>query len=121
MSVMLTRRSTLLGAAGAAVAMKTAHAAGTLKIGVINPFSGPMAIYGDEVTRCYQLAIEAVNAKGGLLGRQVEIVRGDATNPQQGIAAVDQLATKDNVDLFRACCTIAFGNVVMTCFGAFRC
>ncbi len=23
--------------------------------------------------------------------------------------------------LYRACCTIAFGNVVMTCFGAFRC
>ncbi len=110
MSVMLTRRSTLLGAAGAAVAMKTAHAAGTLKIGVINPFSGPMAIYGDEVTRCYQLAIEAMNAKGGLLGRQVEIVRGDATNPQQGIAAVDQLATKDNVDLFSGTYISAISN-----------
>lgn len=94
------RRTALLGAIGAAIGARGARAADTLKIGVINPFSGAMAIYGDEVTRSYQLAVEAVNAKGGLLGRQVEIVRGDATNPQQGIAAVDQLATKDKVDLF---------------------
>jgi len=71
-----------------------------LRIGAINPYSGPLALYGDEVARGYQLAVDEKNAKGGVLGRKVELVRGDAGNPQQGIAAVDQLVTRDKVDLF---------------------
>ncbi len=71
-----------------------------LRIGAINPYSGPLALYGDELARGYQLAVDERNAKGGLLGRKVELVRGDATTAQQGIAAVDQLATRDKVELF---------------------
>src|SRR5712664_2061748 len=71
-----------------------------LRIGAINPYSGPLALYGDELARGYQLALDERNAKGGLLGRKVELVRGDATTAQQGIAAVDQLVTRDKVDLF---------------------
>jgi branched-chain amino acid transport system substrate-binding protein len=89
-------------AAGAAVLLTLAAAAGgqTLRIGAINPYSGPLALYGDEVARGYQIAVDERNAKGGVLGRKVELVRGDAGNPQQGIAAVDQLVTRDKVDLF---------------------
>ena len=72
----------------------------TLKIGAINPYSGPMALYGNEVTRGYELAVDQVNAAGGLLGRKVELVRGDASTPQQGIAMVEQLVSRDKVDLF---------------------
>jgi branched-chain amino acid transport system substrate-binding protein len=71
-----------------------------IKIGAINPYSGPMALYGTEVTRGYELAVDQINAAGGLLGRKVELVRGDASNPQQGIATVEQLAVKDRVDMF---------------------
>ncbi len=71
-----------------------------IRIGAINPYSGPVALYGDEVSRGYQLALDEVNAKGGVLGRKVELLRGDAGNPQQGIAAVEKLATQDKVDLF---------------------
>jgi len=86
----------VIAAAFATVAVAQAP----LKIGAINPYSGPLALYGDEVARGYQLAVDEKNAKGGVLGRKVELVRGDAGNPQQGIAAVDQLASRDNVDLF---------------------
>ncbi|WP_176456602.1 ABC transporter substrate-binding protein [Bordetella genomosp. 4] len=79
--------------------MAAPHAA-SLKIGAINPYSGPLALYGDELARGYQLAIEEINAEGGLLGKSVELLRGDAQTPQQGIAAVEKLATQDNVDLF---------------------
>jgi branched-chain amino acid transport system substrate-binding protein len=72
----------------------------TLKIGALNPYSGPMALYGTELTRGYELAVDRINASGGLLGRKVELVRGDVTNPQQGIATVEQLVTKDKVDMF---------------------
>ena len=91
--------------AGAAVLGAAAVAGGpalaqTLKIGAINPYSGPLAQYGTEVTRGYELAVDRINASGGLLGRRVELVRGDASNPQQGIATVEQLAVKDKVDMY---------------------
>jgi branched-chain amino acid transport system substrate-binding protein len=91
--------------AGAAVLGAAAVAGGpalaqTLKIGAINPYSGPLALYGTEVTRGYELAVDRINASGGLLGRRVELVRGDASNPQQGIATVEQLAVKDKVEMY---------------------
>lgn len=81
---------------GAAPALAT----DPIKIGEINPFSGPLAKYGLELSRGHELAIDEINAKGGLFGRTVEMVTGDATNPQQAIATVDQLANRDKVDLF---------------------
>ena len=72
----------------------------TIKIGAINPYSGPLALYGTEVTRGYELAVDQINAGGGLLGKKLELVRGDASNAQQGIATVEQLAVKDKVDMF---------------------
>src|SRR6185312_5344254 len=75
-------------------------AADPIKIGEINPFSGPLAKYGLELSRGHELAIDEINAKGGLLGRKVEMITGDATNPQQAIATVDQLANRDKVNLF---------------------
>ena len=91
---------TLLLAVAASGIASHALAQATLRIGALNPYSGPLALYGDEVARGYQLAVDERNAKGGVLGKKVELVRGDATNPQQGIAAVDQLVTRDKVDLF---------------------
>jgi len=72
----------------------------TLKVGALNPYSGPLALYGTEVTRGYEIAADKVNAEGGVLGRQIELLRGDVTTPQQGIATVEQLVTRDKVDLF---------------------
>ena len=98
-----TRRqinSWLLAAVTALAAATPAIAQEALKIGVINPYSGALALYGDELTRGYQLAVDGRNAKGGLLGRKIELLRGDASTPQQGIAAVDQLLSRDKVELF---------------------
>lgn len=101
MTTSFTRR-TLMGAAVSAsiLAAGAASAQETFKVGAINPYSGPLALYGGEVTRGYELAADAVNAAGGILGKQVEIVRGNSSNPQEGISAVEQLATRANVDVF---------------------
>ena len=85
---------------GACALTQAASAQQAIKIGVINPFSGPLALYGGEMTRGFELAVDQANAAGGLLGRRIELVRGDASNPQQGIATVEQLVTKDKVDMF---------------------
>jgi branched-chain amino acid transport system substrate-binding protein len=98
-------RKTQLLAAVAALVMGASLGAGAalaqepIRIGAINPYSGPVALYGDETSRGYQIAIDEANAKGGVIGRKIELFRGDAGNPQQGIAAVEKLVT-DKVDIF---------------------
>ena len=87
-------------AAGVAALAQSALAQQTIKIGALNPYSGPMALYGTEVTRGYELATDKVNASGGIAGRKLELIRGDVTNAQQGIATVEQLVNKDKVDMF---------------------
>ena len=72
----------------------------TIKIGALNPYSGPLALYGTEVTRGYELATDKVNAAGGVLGKKIELIRGDVTNAQQGITTVEQLVNKEKVDMF---------------------
>ncbi|MBV9783792.1 MAG: ABC transporter substrate-binding protein [Acidisphaera sp.] len=84
--------------AAASLGRRRAHAAEPIRIGAINPYTGAMALYGGELTNGYELAADRANAAGGVLGRQIELLRGDAANPQQGISTVEQLAGK--VDVF---------------------
>ena len=90
----------LVLSAGLNFLAQTAIAQQAIKIGAINPYSGPLALYGTEVTRGYEIAVDQVNAAGGINGRKVELVRGDASTPQQGIAVVEQLVSRDKVDMF---------------------
>lgn len=96
----MTRRAALLATLAGSLMMGAPAGAqdGTLKIGAVNPYSGPFAQYGDETTRGYELAAKQVNALGGVLGRQVEIVRGSATTAQEGLSVVEQLVGRDKVD-----------------------
>ena len=72
-----------------------AVAAETVKIAVIDPLSGPFANVGEAMVRHVQLAIDAVNARGGVLGgTKFELVTFDSkSNPQEA-----QLALKQAVD-----------------------
>lgn len=103
---MTTRRHVLSGALALSAGLASpslVRAASPLKIGVINPFSGPFALYGEELARGYRLAAEEANGRGGLLGRPIELVRGDSGTPQQGIAAVQYLADQQGVEAFLGC------------------
>ncbi|MGH7042355.1 MAG: ABC transporter substrate-binding protein [Acetobacteraceae bacterium] len=100
----------MLGAAWAMTAGAAMAAGPPIKIGDIEPYSGSLAPFGIEVARGHQIAADQINKAGGLLGRQIVLIRGDATNPQQGIATVDQLATRDKVDLFTGCYTSPVSN-----------
>jgi branched-chain amino acid transport system substrate-binding protein len=73
---------------------------GELKIGVINPFSGPNAPGGEAIFQGYEIAAQEANEGDGVLGKKVVLVRGDASAPEQGISEVNRLATSENVDLF---------------------
>ena len=106
---MVSRRSLACMAAAFAWA-GTASGQGVLKIGVVNPFSGPLALYGDEMTRGFELAVDRANAAGGVLGRTVQIVRASATTPQEAISAVEQLVSRDKVDVLSGTYVTALSN-----------
>lgn len=79
-SIRIDRRSLLKTAALASVAqvaapfVRTARAADTVKIGLDNPLTGTYAALGrNEMIGC-QLAVDEINAKGGILGKQVELL-----------------------------------------------
>ena len=110
--MLLSRRAfaALVPAGLAAASIRPARAAGTIRIGAVNPYSGAMAQYGDEVTRCYELAADWVNGQGGVLGRGIEIIRGNATTAQEGIAAAEQLIGRDKADILVGTYVTAIAN-----------
>jgi len=55
---------------------------------------------GRDTQSAAKLAAEEINAKGGLLGRKIELVVADETeNPEQGIAAIKKLTADDKVNV----------------------
>lgn len=75
-----------------------AGAADTIKLGAVLPLAD---ITGAQGSKAMQLAVEEINAAGGILGRQLElIVIDDESKPEKGAAAIDLLATVHNVDVF---------------------
>ena len=66
--------------------VKRARAADAVKIGLDNPLTGTYAALGkNELVGC-QMALEAINAQGGILGRPVELVVEDSTSGDAGSA-----------------------------------
>jgi branched-chain amino acid transport system substrate-binding protein len=71
---------------------------GTVKIGLIAPLTGSLAYNGLDMKQAAILAVEEINAKGGILGKKVELVIEDtAGKPDLATAAVQKLITQDNV------------------------
>ncbi len=70
----------------------------TIKLGAINPLAD---ITGAQMSKAMQLAVDEINAAGGVLGRPLELIVIDSEfDPAKGAAAIEKLATVDNVDVF---------------------
>jgi branched-chain amino acid transport system substrate-binding protein len=77
-----------------------ARAADAVRIGLDNPLTGPYAALGkNELIGC-QMAVEAINAEGGILGRPVELIVEDSTSGDAGVAVqkARKLIDGDKVD-----------------------
>jgi branched-chain amino acid transport system substrate-binding protein len=96
----------VLGAVGAAAltvaATTAAIAADPVKIGLVAALSGQSAKSGEAITRGLTIAIEEINAKGGVLGgRKIELIRrDDESNPAKGQIAARELIHKVKVAVF---------------------
>lgn len=72
--------------------------AGPVKLGILLPATGDLAELGGPMINAVQLAVNDVNAAGGVLGQQVEVVQRDTqTNETAARDAMDQLANVEKV------------------------
>ncbi|MEH6540551.1 ABC transporter substrate-binding protein [Halopseudomonas sp.] len=76
-----------------------------IKIGLVAALSGQSAKSGEALTRGLTIAIEEINADGGILGRPVELIRrDDESNPAKGMLAARELIQREKV-------TVLFGGL----------
>jgi branched-chain amino acid transport system substrate-binding protein len=90
-----------LAAASAALACLAAPALaqGTIKIGELNSYKSQPAFL-DPYKKGWELAVEEINAKGGVLGKKLEVVsRDDGANPGDAVRVADELITREGVNV----------------------
>ena len=77
----------------------TAQAQETIKIGWVGPLSPPGGYAeGALMKQSAQLAADEINAKGGLLGKKIEVIFQDTRGqPEEGTAAAERLISQDKV------------------------
>jgi branched-chain amino acid transport system substrate-binding protein len=111
---MLYRNLAVLGFA-AVLVPAAALAAEPIKIGFPIPLSGPTAVYGEPILKGAEMAAAEINAKGGVLGRPLEILARDSkANADEAVRLARELIIKDNVDFLVGTLTSAEAPAVST-------
>ena len=73
---------------------------GPIRIGEINSYTGPLAAFTVPYRNGWQLAVEEINARGGVLGRKLEVVsRDDGGKPANAVKFAEELLRREKVDL----------------------
>src|SRR6202162_2483040 len=112
---MRLRHSLGLIAAMATTLPLAALAADTIKIGFPMPLSGPAAVYGVPITKGAEMAVQEINAKGGVLGRKLELLERDSkANADEAVRLARELIIKNNVDFLSGTLTSAEAPAVST-------
>src|SRR6266852_8816392 len=98
----LTRRQALVLPVGIALgsfASRYAMAADPVKVGLVAALSGQSAKSGEGITRGLTVAIDEINARGGVLGgRKIELIRrDDEANPAKGQIAAREVTAQEKV------------------------
>ena len=77
-----------------------AYAEKTLKIGIVDCYSGPPATYTNDVRDAFKMEVDKLNASGGILGRQIEVLTRDSKfKVDLGLSAAKELIYRENVDI----------------------
>ncbi len=98
----MSRRSSFYAALSASLAIGLASPAlaqNTIKIGELNSYKSQPAFL-DPYKKGWELAVEEINAKGGLLGKKLEVVsRDDGANPGDAVRVAEELITREGVNI----------------------
>ena len=99
-SLMSAVRATVSALALLAFAAGGVHAAETIKIGSFLAVTGGASFLGDPEKKSLELFVERINAGGGVLGRQIELVIYDSgTDAKKATGFVKRLINDDKVDI----------------------
>ena len=113
----MLRRSALALAAAASLFAPAAFAADTIKVGVLHSLSGTMAISETVLKDTVLMAIDEINAKGGLLGKKLEpVVVDPASNWPLFAEKAKQLISQDKVAVVFGCWTSVSRKSVLPVF-----
>ncbi|MEO6436703.1 MAG: ABC transporter substrate-binding protein, partial [Tepidisphaeraceae bacterium] len=98
-TISTTRRTLLaLAIAGGAAMSFPATAQQVIKVGFVGALSGLSAKSGESITRGLEVAIDEINAKGGVLGQKIVLIkRDDESNPAKGQIAARELIQNEKV------------------------
>jgi branched-chain amino acid transport system substrate-binding protein len=99
-----TRRRLLKTAGGLALvsgvsapAVLRAQTADVIKIGHLTPRTGFLGPLGEYAVMAIDLAVEEINASGGMMGRKVELLKEDSVNPQTASTKAERMIERDKV------------------------
>ena len=75
-----------------------APAQSTIQIGLVQPLTGAFAAAGTDVVNGAKIAADEINAKGGVLGKKLELITEDTkSNPTEAAAVAEKLIVRDKV------------------------
>ena len=99
-----TRRRLLQSAGGlalvssiAAPSVLLAQSSDVIRIGHLTPRTGFLGPLGEYGVMAIDLAVEEINAKGGVMGRKVELLKEDSVNPQTASTKAERMIERDKV------------------------
>jgi branched-chain amino acid transport system substrate-binding protein len=91
-----------------ALATGSSYAADPILVGYVGDLSGACGPYSDTNLKATTIAVDEINAAGGLLGRKVELkVRDSKTNPEEATKQSREAFVVDKVDLLTGSCSSA--------------
>ncbi len=87
-------KSTLIAAAALTV-VGYGSAIAEIKISTVGPMTGQYASFGEQMKRGAEMAVNDINAAGGVLGQKLQLlVEDDACDPKQAVAAANKLVSE---------------------------
>jgi len=76
-----------------------AEAQETWRIGALYPLTGSLALLGNENINGARIAVDILNERGGIAGRKIELVQGDASTPDKAQSEAERLASLENLQI----------------------
>lgn len=115
---MLAMGGTLLAGAGVSVPLQ-ARAQESIKLGLLHSLSGTIAIAEASLVDAEKLAIEEINANGGVLGKKIDVVLEDGASENTVFAEkARKLLERDKVAAIIGCYTSASRKAVLPALAA---
>ncbi len=107
--------------AAPAVLTRRAWASDAIEVGSLHDSSGSHSIYGKEMNDAIQLAVEEINAGGGVMGRQLNLTTFDTGSNMQNYAQFAQrLVTSQNADVVFGGVSSASREVIRPIFNRYK-